>query len=572
MVLRILRNYQSRSYIRGRVTRHPRKRICLSSSRRQFLKSSSLAAATIGIGSRLGAQNIEGGLFSPSSPDAPLNPADPALKELAMIAIDAAKGAGANYADVRFSRNRSQNLFTRERRVQGISDNDTFGFGVRSLVNGTWGFAASGDVTKEEVARVARQSVEQARANRVAQLKPVELAPAPATPNGEWKSPIITDPFDVAIEDKIALLLAANEAALKVSGLRFVSSSMFFLREEKTFANTDGTFTAQTIYRALPSMNMTAVAAGDFQSISSYEIQPMGRGYEHVTDAKLIENAPRWANLAVQKLSAKPVDVGRYDLLLHPSHLGLTLHEAIAHPTELDRAYGFEANYAGTSFVSPPEAMLGKFRFGPDFMNVVGDRSQPGSLSAVGWDDEGVKPEEFHIIKNGLVNDYQTTREQAMWLDWWYKSQGRETRSHGCSYAQSWADVQFQRMPNVSLLPGEKDLSWDDMIAATDRGIAILGDGSFSIDQQRYNAQFGGQVFYEIRGGKIVGMLKDVAYQIRTPEFWNALDMLGGKSSYELWGAFGDGKGQPAQSNSISHGCPPTRHKQINIINTGRQS
>lgn len=544
----------------------------MSSNRRQFLKSSSIAAATIGIGSRLGAQHVDGGLLSPSSPDAPLNPADPALKELAMVAIDAARRAGANYADVRFSRNRSQNLFTRERRVQGISDNDTFGFGVRSLVNGTWGFAASGDVTKEEVARIARQSVEQARANRVAQLKPVELAPAPATPNGEWKSPIQTDPFDVAIEDKIALLLAANEEALKVRGLRFVSSSMFFLREEKTFANTDGTFTAQTIYRALPSMNMTAVADRDFQSLSSYEIQPKGLGYEHVTNAKLLENAPRWAALAVEKLSAKPVDVGRYDLLLHPSHLGLTLHEAIAHPTELDRAYGFEANYAGTSFVSPPEAMLGKFRYGPDFMNVVGDRSQVGSLSAVGWDDEGVKPEEFHIIKNGLVNDYQTTREQAMWLDWWYKSQGRETRSHGCSYAQSWADVQFQRMPNVSLLPGEKDMSWEDMIAATDRGIAIMGDGSFSIDQQRYNAQFGGQLFYEIRGGKIVGMLKDVAYQIRTPEFWNALDMIGGKSSYELWGAFGDGKGQPAQSNSISHGCPPTRHKQINIINTGRQS
>jgi TldD protein len=298
----------------------------------------------------------------------------------------------------------------------------------------------------------------------------------------------------------------------------------------------------------------------------------MGLGYEHVTNAKLVENAPRWAELAVQKLSAKPVEVGRYDLVLHPTHLGLTLHEAIAHPTELDRAYGFEANYAGTSFVSPPEKMLGKFRYGPEYMNVVGDRHQPGSLSAVGWDDEGVKPDEFHIVKDGLVNDYQTTREQAMWLDWWYKSQGRETRSHGCSYAQSWADVQFQRMPNVSLLPGDKELSFEEIIAATDRGIAIVGDGSFSIDQQRYNAQFGGQLFYEIRGGKIVGMLKDVAYQIRTPEFWNALDMLGGKSSYQLWGAFGDGKGQPAQSNAISHGCPPTRHKQINVINTGRQS
>jgi TldD protein len=399
------------------------------------------------------------------------------------------------------------------------------------------------------------------------------LAPAKATPNGTWRSPAKVDPFDVAIEDKVGLLLAANEAALK-AGVRFVNSSMFFLREEKTFANTDGTFTVQTIFRTLPQMTVTAVSSdmSDFQALQSTDIAPMGIGYEHVTNSKLVENAPRWAELAVQKLSAKPVEVGRYDLLLHPTHLGLTIHEAIAHPTELDRAYGFEANYAGTSFVSPPEKMLGQFRYGPEFMNIQGNRSEVGALSSVGWDDEGVQPEVFDIVKNGLVVDYQTTREQALWLDWWYKKNGKETRSHGCSYAQSWADVQFQRMPNVSLLPGEKDLSWEDMISATDRGIAIVGDGSFSIDQQRYNAQFGGQLFYEIRGGKIVGMLKDVAYQIRTPEFWNAMDMIGGKSSYWLWGAFGDGKGQPAQSNSISHGCPPTRHKQINIINTGRKA
>ncbi|MEX2325492.1 MAG: metallopeptidase TldD-related protein, partial [Gemmatimonadaceae bacterium] len=217
-----------------------------------------------------------------------------------------------------------------------------------------------------------------------------------------------------------------------------------------------------------------------------------------------------------------------------------------------------------------PEDFLGKFKYGPEFMNVQGDRSQEGSLAQVGWDDEGVKPEDFMIIKNGIFNDYQTTREQAMWLDWWYKQNGQPTRSHGCSYSQSWADVQFQRMPNVSLLPGEQDISYEDIIAATDRGIAIVGDGSFSIDQQRYNAQFGGQVFYEVRGGKIVGMLKDVAYQMRTPEFWNAMDMIGGKSSYILGGAFNDGKGQPSQSNAVSHGCPPTRHKQINVINTGR--
>jgi TldD protein len=509
-----------------------------------------------------------------SLPVSPLsNLDDPNLRELAMLALDVAKTAGAQYADVRISRNRIQNISTRERRVQGLGDNETFGFGVRTLVNGAWGFAASSVVTRDEVGRVAKQAVASAQQNRAALIKPVVLAPAPAV-NGTWRSPAKTDPFDIPIEEKVALLLQANEAALKVKGARFVNSAMFFLREEKTFANTDGSYTVQTIYRTSPTMNVTAVSAdaSDFQSRQATDIAPMGLGYEHVLAANLVENAAKWADEAVQKLSAKPVEVGRYDLLLHPTHLGLTIHESIAHPTELDRAYGFEANYAGTSFVAPPEKVLGKFRYGPEIMNIQGDRTQAGSLSACGWDDEGVKPDTFLIIKNGIVNDYQTTREQALWLDWWYKKQGKDARSHGCSYAQSWADVQFQRMPNVSLLPGEKDLTWEDMIAATDRGIAIMGDGSFSIDQQRYNAQFGGQVFYEIRGGKITGMLKDVAYQMKTPEFWNAMDMIGGQRSYWMWGAFGDAKGQPAQSNAISHGCVPTRHRQINVINTGRSA
>jgi TldD protein len=204
-------------------------------------------------------------------------------------------------------------------------------------------------------------------------------------------------------------------------------------------------------------------------------------------------------------------------------------------------------------------------------MNIRGDRSQPGSLSACGWDDEGQKPEDFKIIEKGiLVNYHAITRMQAPFLDWWSKQRGKPVKSQGCSYSQSWADVQFERMPNVSLMPGDKEQSYEDLIAATDRGIAIVGDGSFSIDQQRYNAQFGGQLFYEIRGGKVVGMLKDVAYQIRTPEFWAAMDMVGGPKSYELCGAFGDAKGQPSQSNAVSHGCVPTRHRQINVINTGR--
>ncbi len=511
---------------------------------------------------------------APTASTAPPDTGDASFRDLALLALDAARSSGAQYADVRISRNRNQSISTREQRVQGLTDNETFGFGVRVLVDGAWGFAASQDLAREEVARIARQAVAQARANRSALLRPVVLAPAEPIANGTWRSPARIDPFDVAIEDKVALLLEANRAAMAIPTTRFASSSMFFLREEKTYANTDGSFAVQTIYRTQPSMSVTAVSAdrSDFQSRSSTDIQPHGLGYEHVLDGRLVENAPRWAEEAAQKLSAKPVEVGRYDLVLHPTHLWLTIHESIAHPTELDRAMGYEANYAGTSFVAPPEQVLGKLRYGPEFMNVQGDRSQAGSLAACGWDDDGVEPDDFLIIKDGVVNDYQTTREQALWLDWWYRSQGLPTRSHGCSYAQSWADVQFQRMPNVSLLPGDQDIGWEEMIAATDRGIAIVGDGSFSIDQQRYNAQFGGDLFYEIRGGRIVGMLKDVAYQIRTPEFWGALDLIGGPRSYELGGAFGDAKGQPSQSNAVSHGCVPTRHRQINVINTGRRA
>jgi TldD protein len=318
-------------------------------------------------------------------------------------------------------------------------------------------------------------------------------------------------------------------------------------------------------------VNITAVSAdnSDFQSRQS-DLAPRGLGYEYFTESDLPGNATRWAEEAAQKLSAKPVEVGRYDLVLHPTHLWLTIHESVAHPTELDRALGFEANYAGTSFVSPPDKFLGTYQYGSQLMNINADRNQSGSLSACGWDDEGVVPDVYDIVKDGVFVDYQTTREQAPYLDWYYKKIGKPTRSHGNSYAQFWSDVQFQRMPNVNQLPGTRDLVWEDLIAATDNGIAIVGDGSFSIDQQRYNAQFGGQVFYEIKGGKIVGMLKDVAYQIRTPEFWKSLDMIGGRRSYWLGGANGDGKGQPAQSNAVSHGCVPSRFRQVNVINTGR--
>jgi TldD protein len=320
-------------------------------------------------------------------------------------------------------------------------------------------------------------------------------------------------------------------------------------------------------------VEITAVATdfSDFQTRTNVA-PPSARGWEYIKEVDLAGNMTRWAEEAAQKLSAKPVREGKYDLILHPSHLWLTIHESIGHPTELDRAVGYEANMAGTSFLAPPRRVLGRFKYGPEFMNVQGDRSQKGAVSTIGYDDEGVRPDDFLIVKDGIFNDYQTTREQANWLSWWYGSQKVPVRSHGCSYAENWSSVQFQRMPNVSLLPGKSEVSWDDLVSATDDGIAILGNGSFSIDQQRYNAQFGGQVFYEIKKGRVAGMLKDVAYQLRTPEFWNSMDLIGGSATYELHGALNDGKGQPIQSNAAGHGSVPARFRRQNVINTGRRT
>jgi TldD protein len=537
--------------------------------RREFVRHGALAAAGLGVA---GHSNLLHGVLVPTTVGRGF---DQDRDALASAALNAARSAGADYADIRIATSRTQFVATRERIVAGVSDSETSGFGVRVLVDGTWGFAASRDITQDEVVRVARVAVEQARANRAAQRRPVELAPLDWTGRGEWSTPIEVDPYDIPIEEKVALLLAANEAALAVSGVAFANSSMGFIRDQKFFASTDDVITDQTIYRATCGVNVTAISSdrSDFQSRNSTEIAPRGRGYEHVTSADLVAEAPRWSEEAVAKLSATPVQPGRYDLVLRPSHLWLTVHESIAHPTELDRIMGFEANYAGTSFISSPEEFLGSFRYGPEFMNIQGERTTPAALSTVGWDDDGVRPDEYLIVKDGVLNDLQTTREQAPWLEEWYGSQGVAVRSHGNCYSQSWEDVQFQRMPNVNLLANaDSDVTEEELIADVENGILIDGDGSFSIDQQRYNAQFGGQVFYQIRDGRVTGQLKDVAYQIRTPEFWAGMDGLGGESTYGIGGSFGDGKGQPAQSNSISHGCPTTRHRDVTVINTGRRA
>ena len=529
----------------------------MSPSRRDFLKATAVTAAA------LASPPLQ---LAPVAQDVPAPTADPFVIELANEALTAARGAGASYADVRVGRYRRQEISTRERQVQGVSDRESYGLGIRTLVNGCWGFAATSEMSKDSVRKTALEAAFMSRAAQAVHRRRVELAPVkPVT--GTWITPVTRDPIDVPLENKVALLLAANEAALKVKEVRFVNSGLQVLREIKTLLTSEGTNVTQTFIRVGPEFAATAIGDADFQTYSE-ELAPRGTGWEYVESLQMVANAGRWASLAAEKLKAKSVEPGRWDLILEPTNLWLTIHESIGHATELDRALGQEANYAGTTFAAPPEKMIGQFKYGPPFMNIQADRTQEGSLSRVAWDDEGVPADRWLLVEKGILKDYQTTREQAMHIQ---KLTG-VVRSHGCSFADSWRSVQFQRMPNVSLLPGEEDIGVDQIIAATDRGVLIRNRGSWSIDHQRYNFQFSGQAFYEIRNGKIAGMLRDVAYQANTPVFWNSMDMIGGRSSYWMGGAFTDGKGEPSQSNSVSHGCVPARFRNVTILNTRRKA
>jgi len=481
-------------------------------------------------------------------------------RDLADAALDTARKAGASYADIRINRYRNQFIFTRDRRVQNIVNTEDYGFGVRVIAGGTWGFASSSVVTADEIAKVAAQAVGIAKANAAINAEPVKLAPVDAY-NETWNTPVAKNPFEMPLQPKLDLLLQINEEALKVPGASFVSASMLFVNEHKYFASTEGSHIEQSLMRSYPSFSVTAVdrASGKFYSRDCLAA-PSGMGYEYVESYPLLQEAKVAAEEAVAMHKAKPVQPGQKTLILHPTNPWLTIHESVGHPTELDRALGYEANFAGTSFLTTDK--LGTFAFGSKLVNIIADKTQERGMATCGFDDDGVKTTRWPLITDGVFVDYQTTRDQAHLIN--------QKASHGCSYADNWSSVPFQRMPNVSLQPGEKDLSEQDILSATDDGIYIKGDGSYSIDHQRYNFQFSGQTFWEVKGGKITTQLRDVAYQSNTPEFWKSCDLLGGQSTYLLGGAFSDGKGQPTQTNSVSHGCPIARFARVNILNTAR--
>jgi len=501
-------------------------------------------------------------------------------KQLADVALNTAKSLGATYTDVRIGRYLNQFVITREKKVQNVLNTESFGAGIRVIVNGTWGFAASNNVTPDGIKKTTERAVAIAKANSKFQKEPVKLAATPSYGEVSWKTPIKKNGFEVPIKDKVDLLLNANAKALE-KGASFVNSRMFLVNEQKYFASSEGSYIDQDVHRTWPGFTVSMIdrQSGQFKNRDAFS-SPVGMGYEYL-DGKaedkiagpggitlynksydIVEDASFAAEQARQMIAAKSVEPGKYDLVLEPSHMWLTIHESVGHPTELDRVLGYEANFAGTSFLTLDKWQTKKFNFGSDKVNFVADKTQVGSLGAVGYDDEGVKCKSWNLIKDGILVNYQAIRDQVSILG--------EKESHGCCYSQSWSDVQFQRMANVSLQPGKEQLTPDQMIAGVEKGIYIVKDGSFSIDQQRYNFQFGGVLFFEIKNGKITGMLKDVAYQANSQEFWNSCVQVCDERDYRMNGAFNDGKGQPSQSNAVSHGSATARFNGVNVINTGR--
>ncbi|GAB4046947.1 TldD/PmbA family protein [Spirosoma litoris] len=516
------------------------------------------------------------------SPEVLLEPGlDVAVKKrLADAAMNAAKSKGASYADVRIGRYLNQYVITREDKVQNIVNTESYGVGVRVIADGCWGFAAVVDAKSEaDTAQAAEKAVAIAKANAKLMKQPVQLAAQKGYGEVSWKAPIKRNAFEVPIKEKVDLLLSVNDAALK-NGANYVNSVLFMVNEQKYFASTDGTYADQDIHRIWPIFNVTAIdpKSGKFETRNALSA-PMGMGYDYLQvnpadkvtgittrynkGYDMLEDVTAAAKQARAKHTAKSVEAGKYDLVLDPSHLWLTIHESVGHPLELDRVLGYEANFAGTSFATLDKWQSKNFNYGSKQVNLIADKTQVGSLGAVGYDDEGVATKKWDLVKDGTLVNYQAIRDQVHIIG--------EKESQGCCYADSWSSVQFQRMANVSLAAGKTPLSVQDMIKDVKKGIYIIGDGSFSIDQQRYNFQFGGQLFYEIKDGQIAGMLKDVAYQSNTQEFWNSCVAVCDENDYRLGGSFFDGKGQPPQSSAVSHGSSTARFNGVNVINTARK-
>ncbi|MDT7752329.1 MAG: TldD protein [Pseudonocardiales bacterium] len=490
------------------------------------------------------------------------------LGALADAALSRARQLGASHADVRVERILSQSLALRDGAVSSAMDAITVGLAVRVIVDGTWGFASTVELTPTAAAAIAARAVEVARTLRAVNTEPVVRADEPVYAGVSWVSDYDIDPFTVPTQDKIALLGDWSERLLAADGVDHADAACPQVKENKFYADLAGTTTMQQRVWIEPRFTATAVdrAAGQFETMRTLA-PPVGRGWEYALgtaggwdfDAELAQ-VPE---LLAEKMKAPSVDPGRYDLVIDPTNLWLTIHESVGHATEYDRAIGYEAAYAGTSFATPD--LLGTLRYGSELMHVTGDRTVPHGLATVGYDDDGVATGEWDLVRDGVLVGYQLDRTFAPRL-------GLE-RSNGGAFADSPHHVPIQRMANVSLQPDPaRDTTTDELIAGVDRGIYVVGDKSWSIDMQRYNFQFTGQRFYRIENGRLAGQLRDVAYQATTTDFWGSLRALGGPSSWLLSGALNCGKAQPGQVAAVSHGCPPGLFEQVNVLNAAREA
>ena len=475
------------------------------------------------------------------------------MRELIMRALDLARSRGAQYADVRIVNHREESLSVKDGIVEELNSSETEGAGVRVLVNGAWGFASSRNLTNKEIDSITTQAMEIAHASGLVSGEKVDLGPKVSN-QGVYQTPVQIDPFNVSLDEKLALLLKADAEMGKVQGVRTRRTHATTLKEHKYFANSEGAFTEQTLIETGGGIQATAVGGSEIQVRSypnAFARQQVTGGWEAMLSWDLPGNGQRIASEAVALLTADPCPSNvTTSIILGGSQLALQVHESCGHPTELDRVYGSEAAYAGTSFLTTEK--LDTFHYGSPVVNLTADSVRPLGLGTFGWDDEGVPAGSSPLVRDGLFVGYLMSRETASKL-------GRF--SNGCMRASGWNRIPIIRMVNVSLEPGTWKL--DDLIADTEDGIYMDSNRSWSIDDKRYNFQFGTEIGYEIKHGKMGRMLRNCTYTGITPEFWNNCDAVCNADHWVMWGTPNCGKGQPSQVAHTGHGAAPARFRNI---------
>jgi TldD protein len=480
------------------------------------------------------------------------------MKAECLEAIDAATSLGAAYADVRIIQYRKEVVYLRNGTPSNLTSSDTYGAGVRVIADGAWGFASTNQVTTAALKAAAQRAVQIAKASAQVKKQDVRLAPKPAVED-IWCTPFTIDPFKVSLEDKLTLLSQIDATLRKKPEIKVAISGMQFAREKQWYMDNEGCWIVQDLLRSGAGFSATAVGNGDVQ-IRSFPQSWGGNhkcmGYEIVHSYDLLGNAERIRDEAIELLTAPECPSGRMDLILDGPQLALQIHESVGHPNELDRVLGFEANYAGRSFMLPSlHGTQGGFKYGSEIVNLVADCTVPGGLSTFGYDDDGVRAQRFHVVQNGIHKNWFTTRETAPMVD--------QPESNGCNRAEGFSNIPITRIPNLSLMPG--DWAYEDLIADTKDGIIMEVNKSWSIDQMRRNFQFGAEVGRVIKNGKITGIVKNPNYQGDTPEFWGNCDAICNQDHWDLWGVINCGKGQPGQTAEMSHGGSPTRFRRIEV-------